>query len=287
MTVKRWCVNELSWPQMIRSDAIRQLAVSFAATLALVAGYERGMPWARAGADFSPVGRRFCGGDNVSSCLRFALFYYCALRRLPLPSRGSLWRAVQFAGDAGGLRLGDADGHSRRARHSVRLRCRVLAADGVRHRMDGSRSRCGSHLPGAFGRVPSSAPGRFACDRGLVLVCLLKTPLCWSGALFCRAGDYRRGARRRGRTYWSRQTGASRCAAPTADCVSSYGGDTFAIKEWLAADAEAAMPGSGLGAGHCCDPSGCIGKLPDGRLVSYALTPEAFEDDCRRAAVSS
>ena len=29
----------------------------------------------------------------------------------------------------------------------------------------------------------------------------------------------------------------------------------------------------------------CIGKLSDGRLVSYALAPGALEEDCRRAAV--
>ena len=34
-----------------------------------------------------------------------------------------------------------------------------------------------------------------------------------------------------------------------------------------------------------CDPSGCIGKLGDGAIVAYAVEPEAFEDDCARAAV--
>jgi competence protein ComEC len=29
----------------------------------------------------------------------------------------------------------------------------------------------------------------------------------------------------------------------------------------------------------------CIGKLADGAMVSYALTPEAFEEDCARAAL--
>ena len=40
-----------------------------------------------------------------------------------------------------------------------------------------------------------------------------------------------------------------------------------------------------LGKGIACDPSGCVGRLPDGRLVSYALSPDAFEDDCERTAV--
>ena len=37
--------------------------------------------------------------------------------------------------------------------------------------------------------------------------------------------------------------------------------------------------------GFVCDPAGCIAKLPDGRLVSQVLTPEAFEEDCSRAAI--
>jgi competence protein ComEC len=41
----------------------------------------------------------------------------------------------------------------------------------------------------------------------------------------------------------------------------------------------------GLGAGIGCDPSGCIAKLADGGLVAYGLEPDAFEEDCRRAAI--
>jgi competence protein ComEC len=64
------------------------------------------------------------------------------------------------------------------------------------------------------------------------------------------------------------------------------GGDTFAIREWLAADADGRdVHDRGLGGGIACDPSGCIGKLADGRLVAYGLEPDAFEEDCRRAAI--
>ena len=34
-----------------------------------------------------------------------------------------------------------------------------------------------------------------------------------------------------------------------------------------------------------CDAVGCIGRLADGRLVSLALSVEAFAEDCARAAV--
>jgi competence protein ComEC len=64
------------------------------------------------------------------------------------------------------------------------------------------------------------------------------------------------------------------------------GSDTFATREWLASDADGRdVNDKGLGEGIACDPLGCIGKLADGRVVSYAFAPDAFEEDCRRAAV--
>jgi competence protein ComEC len=42
---------------------------------------------------------------------------------------------------------------------------------------------------------------------------------------------------------------------------------------------------AGLHDGVRCDAAGCIGKLADGRLVSFALSAEAFGEDCARAAV--
>jgi competence protein ComEC len=64
------------------------------------------------------------------------------------------------------------------------------------------------------------------------------------------------------------------------------GGDSFAVREWLAADADGRdVHDKGLGQGIACDQSGCIGKLADGTLVAYGLAPEAYEEDCRRAAL--
>ena len=64
------------------------------------------------------------------------------------------------------------------------------------------------------------------------------------------------------------------------------GRDSFAVKEWLAADADARLPKDpSLMNGVNCDAIGCVGKLGDGRLVSMALAVEAFAEDCTRAAV--
>ncbi len=62
--------------------------------------------------------------------------------------------------------------------------------------------------------------------------------------------------------------------------------DAFAVREWLAADGDARLPADqALGQGFRCDPSGCIARLADGRLVSQVIAPDAFEEDCKRAAV--
>jgi competence protein ComEC len=143
-------------------------------------------------------------------------------------------------------------------------------------------------LPGAFGRVTSFGTGPLLlATAGLLVIGLLKTPLRWSGATFVAlaivfaartpvpdilvAAD--------GRTFAVRG-GDGRLA------FHHTGGDTFATREWLAADADGRdASDKALGDGIACDPTGCIGKLDDGRLVSYVLAPDAFEEDCRRAAV--
>ena len=68
--------------------------------------------------------------------------------------------------------------------------------------------------------------------------------------------------------------------------IHHIGGDSFAVREWLAADADGRdVHNKSLEQGIVCDASGCIGKLADGAPVSYVLTPEAFEEDCARAAL--
>jgi competence protein ComEC len=64
------------------------------------------------------------------------------------------------------------------------------------------------------------------------------------------------------------------------------GSDTFAFREWLAADGDARPPtDKSLAAGLICDEEGCIGKLPDRSLVAIVKKPGALEEDCRKAAI--
>jgi hypothetical protein len=145
-----------------------------------------------------------------------------------------------------------------------------------------------SALPGAVGRMPAFGTGPLLTGTGgLLLVCLLRTPFRWCGAILL--------------------VGAGLCAVATPRpdvlvandgqavamrgrdgrlSVLHSGRDSFAIKEWLAADADARTPKDpSLSDGVSCDAIGCIGKLGDGRFVAMALEVEAFAEDCARAAV--
>jgi len=144
-------------------------------------------------------------------------------------------------------------------------------------------------LPGAVGRIPAFGIGAVLLGTaGLVLLCLLKTPLRWCGApvmvlagllalrtpqpdvlvaadgltLAVRGGDGRLAILRQG------------------------GGDNFTARQWLAADGDERAPTDpALRQGFVCDPSGCVAKLPGGRAVSYVLTPDAFAEDCARTSL--
>jgi type IV secretion system protein VirD4 len=64
------------------------------------------------------------------------------------------------------------------------------------------------------------------------------------------------------------------------------GKDVFLIKEWLAADADARVPGDPtLASGVSCDDQGCVAALADGALVTHANSAEALSDDCERATL--
>jgi competence protein ComEC len=143
-------------------------------------------------------------------------------------------------------------------------------------------------LPGAVGRMPAFGIGPLLLGTaGLLFICVLRTPLRWSGALIAT-----------GAIAWALATpqpdilvaGDGQTAAFRGKdgrlTVLRAGRDSFAIKEWLAADADARTPKDGsLGNGVICDAVGCIGRFGDNRLISMAMRIEAFAEDCARAAV--
>src|SRR5262249_18645089 len=69
------------------------------------------------------------------------------------------------------------------------------------------------------------------------------------------------------------------------------GGDTFSIKEWLAADGDARGDPRAVAAvvkareGFACDEVGCVARVAGGGLVAIAASPAALADDCARAVL--
>jgi competence protein ComEC len=143
-------------------------------------------------------------------------------------------------------------------------------------------------LPGAIGRIAAFGTGPLiAASVGIILLGLLRTPLRFSGAGAIALA-----------VIWA-------LAGPQPDMLVSGDGhsvgvrgrdgrlhlmrsakDTFLVKEWLAADADARLPGdASLGEGVSCDETGCVTQLRDGAFVALVLRPEALTDDCERAIV--
>jgi competence protein ComEC len=143
-------------------------------------------------------------------------------------------------------------------------------------------------LPGSVGRIRGFGVGPLLLGTaGLLMLCLLRSPLRWSGAVVIVLAGF-----------WALRTPApdiaiafdGRAVAVRGSdgrlTVFKTGNDSFVIGEWLAADADARSPrDANLGEGAKCDGLGCIARLSDGRFVALALSPEAFADDCRRAAL--
>jgi competence protein ComEC len=147
-----------------------------------------------------------------------------------------------------------------------------------------------AELPGAVGRIPAFGTGPLLiCSAGLVVLCLLRTPLRWSGAglvalaavlavrapqpdVLISADGQSLAVRGAGGTLAIHKTGSSSAA--------------FTIREWLAADGDArSVSDPALANGFACDDTGCIARLADGRPVALVLRPDAFEEDCARAAL--
>jgi competence protein ComEC len=143
-------------------------------------------------------------------------------------------------------------------------------------------------FPGAVGRMAAFGIGPLLlCSAGLVVLCLLKTPLRLVGVILIGGAI----------VLMISAPQPDVLIAPDGSAVAvrgsdgrlsavRSGSDVFAVREWLAADADARSPKDAtLGNGIRCDEAGCIGRLRDGSLVAMAKTIAALEEDCRRAAL--
>jgi competence protein ComEC len=266
--------------------------MSFAATLAMVAGYERGLSWMSAAAE-TPMGMRVAlwGGRAivglviVSLLAGFATTLFAAYHFHRLAPYGVIANllAMPFV-SAWTMPMG-----------ILGVLLMPLGLDGFAWYLMGfgidwmvAIALWVASLPGAVGRMASFGIGPLLLGSGgLVVLCLLKSPLRLVGVAMLALASL-----------WAVRTpqpdvliaadGLTFAVRGSDGRLSIVrgGSDTFAVRQWLAADADPrAHTDESLSAGIRCDPAGCVGRLGDGRLIALARSIEAFEEDCRRAAV--
>ncbi len=264
--------------------------MSFAATLALVAGYQYGLPW-RANAD-SSLGARVAlwGVREIVGLLLASLVAGLATT----PYAAYHFHRVAPYGVLANLLAMPVVSALVMPMGILGVVTMPFGFDAIFWRLMGAGIDWMivvvlwvTSLPGSVGYMPAFGTGPLLLGTaGLLLMCLLRTPLRWSGAVLAVAA-----------TLWALsvprpdilvsgdgQIAAIRGADGRLALLHS-GRDSFAIKEWLAADGDARLPKDPrLNEGARCDAVGCTGKLADGRLVAFSLSAEAFEEDCARAA---
>lgn len=266
--------------------------MSFAATLALVAGYERSMTWMSAARE-TPMGMRIAlwGGRAiiglviVSLLAGFATTLFAAYHFHRLAPYGVIANllAMPFI-SAWTMPMG-----------ILGVVLMPFGLDGFAWHLMGwgidwmiAIALWVASLPGAVGRMAAFGIGPLLIgSAGLTLLCLLKSPLRVAGvAMIVVAGVW---AARTPQPDILIAADGLTFAMRGADgklAIARSGSDSFAARQWLAADADArSHTDPSVTGGIRCDNAGCIGRLADGRLIALARSIEAFEEDCRRAAV--
>jgi competence protein ComEC len=266
--------------------------MSFAATLALIAAYERGLPWLSTvpetslGARMALWGGREILGLVLASLVAglattlFAAYHFHRLAPYGLLSNLLAMPIVSAWVMPMGL---------------LALAVLPFGFDATFwHLMGGgidwmiAVALWVASLPGAVGRVQAFGIGPLLlASLGLVVVCLLRSPLRWAGGLLIGVAC----------------VGAWR--APLPDVLVSHdarmvavrnpegrlslmttGSDDFTLREWLAADADARGARDDTLSMHVrCDDLGCTAPLRGGGVVALAQSAEALADDCNRALV--
>jgi competence protein ComEC len=266
--------------------------MSFAATLALIATYEHGIPWAAATADTPLAARIALWGAREIAVLAgaslvagfattpFAAYHFhrmapygviANLLAMPIisaiamPAGMLALVAMPFGLDAPLWRLMGAG-----------IDWMVAVAVWV------------AGLPGAVGHVAAFGAGAMLlATAGLIVVCLLRSPLRLLGAGLALAACV--AAMTAARPDVMISAGGDVVAvrgAGGALAAVKFGNDTLSVREWLAADGDARDQADGaVKAGFACDPDGCVARLPDGAVVAVSRTAAAFADDCTRAAL--
>lgn len=264
--------------------------MSFAATLALVAAYQYGLPW-RADADTS-LGARVAlwGGREIAGLLLASLVAGLATT----PYAAFHFHRVAPYGMLANLLAMPVVSALVMPMGILGVLTMPFGFDAVFWRLmgDGIDWMIGvvlwvTSLPGSVGHMAAFGTGPLLLGTGgLLLMCLLRTPLRWSGAALAIVASLWALSVPRPDVLVSGDGQAAAVRGADGRLAFLHSGrDTFAVKEWLAADGDARQPKHpSLRDGVRCDAIGCTAKLADGRVVAFALSVEAFEEDCARAA---
>ncbi|HEY7663289.1 MAG TPA: ComEC/Rec2 family competence protein [Xanthobacteraceae bacterium] len=266
--------------------------MSFAATLALVAGYQHGLPWMSAGSD-SPLAARIAlwGGREIAGLLLASLLAGTAT----IPYVAYHFHRISPYGVIANLAAMPVVSAWVMPAGILGVMAMPLGLDGWCWEMMGGGidwmagvALWVSSFPGAVGRMAAfgTAP-LLLCSAGLVVLCLLRTPLRLAGLLFIAGAVVLMVRAPQPDVLIANDGAAFAVRAPDGRlAVVRSGSDMFVVREWLAADADARTPkDQSLSDGIRCDWTGCVGRLRDGSLVAIAWTTEAFEEDCRRAVL--
>ncbi|MGE0750900.1 MAG: ComEC/Rec2 family competence protein [Variibacter sp.] len=264
--------------------------LSFAATLALLATYERGLRWTIRGADTS-LGARIAlwGGRELvslviaSTVAGLATTLYAAYHFHRLAPYGafanllampivSAW--VMPAGILGIVAMPFGfDGFFW-----------WLMGFGIEWMM--TVALWVAALPGAVGRIHAFGVAPLIIGTaGIVLIGLLRTPLRWSGVVLMALAIVMILRTADPDVYVAPDAAVMAVRGPDGRLRTlKLGVDTFAVREWLAADADARTPKDAtLSTGVRCDEAACIVSLQGGGQVSAVLQPDAFAEDCARS----
>jgi competence protein ComEC len=265
--------------------------MSFAATLALIAVYERGIPWLSAEPKTTLAARIVLwGGREIAALVLaslvagfattlFAAYHfhrlapYGVLANLLAMPAVSVW--VMPAGLLALLLLPFGFDRPFWWLMGEGIDWMIVVATWV------------ASLPGAVGRIHAFGIAPLLLGTaGLVLMCLLRSPLRWTGAALAAVCIISAWSTPRPDILVSADAGmvAVRDAGGVLRVMASRR-DGFALREWLAADGDARSDkDESLGQGVRCDPAGCIARMADGRVVALSLTPDALIEDCEIAA---
>ncbi len=271
--------------------------MSFAATLALIALYQHGLPWMAGGADTWWGARIALWGLRGIAALILASLVaglattpYAAYHFHRLAPYGVLANllampvvsaVVMPAGILGLLAL--PFGFDAPCWQAMKLGIDWMDAVAL----------WVASLPGAVGHMAAFGPGLLALGTaGLLIGCLLRTPLRLVGAAILCVACVLALRTPQPDVYVAASGDSFAVRGPDGRLqMIRLGNDAFAIHEWLAADADARSDPRATAAaikareGFACDDAGCVAKLVGGGLVAIGTSPTAFADDCARAAL--